>query len=306
MSKKQVNNPNQNGKSYIVWSAGIVICLIAAVLALVLTSCSGNTKKPTASPTPSPSETVETSPDVSPEGDAPTVDPAASPTGGEEPANSPAPTESTSPADTVAPGDTVLAETDDMGQEYVDKFVFLGDSTTYGLAHYDIVNDSQVWTPASGTLTLNLWSTATIVYPDTGEEISIVDAVTRKQPEYMLITLGVNGVSFLDEEGFTSEYENLVNAIREASPNTKIICNSIYPVSAKYPESNGITNPKIDAANTWVLNAARSCGVHYLNSCSVIKDANGALPDNLQNGDNIHLNPDGYNAMIGYLRTHGC
>lgn len=303
MNRKQTNNTNQNGKSYIIWTAGIIICLMAAVLALVFTSCSGGTKKPPASPSPSPSEEVAP-PEETDEGEAPNTQPEEPPVTGEEPPEPTAPTGGG--AETVLPGDTVLAETEDMGQDYVNKFIFLGDSTTYGLAHYDIVDDNQVWTPQSGTLTLNLWSTATIVYPETGEEISLVEAVTRKQPEYLLITLGVNGVSFLDEEGFTSEYVNMVNAIKEASPNTKIICNSIYPVSVKYPESNGITNPKIDAANMWVLNAARICGVHYLNSCSVIKDANGALPDNLQNGDNIHLNPDGYNTMISYLRTHGC
>lgn len=292
-------NNKQNNKTHLGWTVGIVVCLLVSILALAFSSCSGGTKKDTESP--SPSADVSQSPQGS--GDGETA------TGSEPGETSPepeSPVEETTPAVVVSSDETVLAETDDMGQEYVDKFVFLGDSTTYGLAYYDIVNDDQVWTPASGTLTLNLWSTATIVYPETGAEISIVDAVTAKKPEYMLITLGVNGISFLDEDGFTSEYENLINAIKAASPGTKIICNSIYPVSAKYPESNGITNPKIDAANKWVLNAAKTCGVHYLSSCTAIKDSAGALPDNLQNGDNIHLNPDGYKTMIGYLRTHGC
>ena len=95
--------------------------------------------------------------------------------------------------------DTVLGVTEDAGQEYIDKLTFLGDSTTYGLIHYGMLKDGrntkQVWTPASGTLTLSQASFATIVYPETGEEITIVDAVTRSQPEYLVITLGVNGVS---------------------------------------------------------------------------------------------------------------
>lgn len=291
-------NSKQTGSSHMIWTVGIVVCLLVSILALGLSSCSGGTKKETVSPSPS----ADVSP--SPDGDA-EAQPTTAPEDSEASPSPSQPVDET-PAAAVSSDETILAATEDMGQEYVDKFVFLGDSTTYGLAHYDIVNDSQVWTPASGTLTLNLWSTATIVYPETGAEISIVEAAAAKKPEYLLITLGVNGVSFLDEESFTSEYKNLVNAIKEASPGTKIICNSIYPVSAKYPESNGITNPKIDAANTWVLNAAKACGVHYLDSCSAIKDSSGALPDNLQNGDNIHLNPDGYNTMISYLRTHGC
>ena len=192
-----------------------------------------------------------------------------------------------------------------MGQAYVDKFVFLGDSTTYGLGYYDAVSDSQVWTPASGTLTLNLWSTATIVYPEDKSELAIKDAVTKKQPEYLLITLGVNGVSFMDEQYFITEYTSLVLAVQEASPNTKIILNSIYPVSANYPTSNGITNEKIDTANTWVERIASSTGVKFLDSESVIKDSNGAMPDSLSNDKALHLNADGCKLVINYLRTHG-
>ncbi len=277
MSKKK-----QDGV-YFFWSASIIICMLVALFVLGFASCAKGTPAASPSASPSASPNAEASPSASPEG---STAPATSPTSGST--------------------ETALAETSDMGQEYVDKFIFLGDSTTYGLGYYDVVNDSQVWTPASGTLTLSLWSTATIVYPDDESELSIKDAVTKKQPEYMLITLGVNGVSFMDEEYFITEYTKLVQAIKEASPNTKIILNSIYPVSASYSEKdNGITNEKIATANIWVERVANSLGVKYMDSESVLKDANGALPDNYGNGDGLHLNTDGFNLVINYLRTHG-
>ena len=95
------------------------------------------------------------------------------------------------------PSSARLGETEDAGREYLDKLVFLGDSTTYGIGYYydhgfsaDLVPPSQIWTPASGTLTLAYYATATIVYPETGEEIFIRDAVERAKPEYLVITLG--------------------------------------------------------------------------------------------------------------------
>ena len=76
--------------------------------------------------------------------------------------------------------DTVLAETADAGQAYINKIVFLGDSTTYGLRAYKMLaggkDTTQVWTPKTGTLTLSQASFATIVYPETDEELTIADA----------------------------------------------------------------------------------------------------------------------------------
>ena len=74
---------------------------------------------------------------------------------------------------------TQLGETADAGDEYISKMVFIGDSTTYGLKAYDVLDGSQVWTPSSGTLALFNQSIATIVYPPTGEEIPITDAIGR-------------------------------------------------------------------------------------------------------------------------------
>jgi len=278
-------NKSKHEGVYFFWSAAIILCMLVAVFVLGFTSCKKGTTAPSASEIPEQS----TEPTES-----------ASPENSTAPGIVPSP-----PASSEASVDTRLPETADMGQDYIDKFVFLGDSTTYGLGYYDVVSDDQVWTPASGTLTLALWSTATIVYPEDGTEIPIKDAVSKRQPEYMLITLGVNGVSFMDEDYFITEYTKLVQAIKEASPNTKIILNSIYPIAASYPESNGITNAKIDAANTWVERVAESLGVKYLDSESVLKDENGALPESYTNGDGLHLNKDSFGLVINYIRTHG-
>ena len=127
--------------------------------------------------------------------------------------------------------------------------VFIGDSTTYGLKAYEVLDASQVWTPSSGTLALFNQSIATIVYPPTGEEIPITDAVGRAKPDYVVLTIGVNGVSMMDEQQFKEQYTALIERIKSVSPGTRIICNSIYPVEAMYEaKDNGINNAVIDRA----------------------------------------------------------
>lgn len=204
---------------------------------------------------------------------------------------------------------TVLGETEDAGSEYIDKLVFIGDSTTYGLKAYGMLSGGkdtlQVWTPSSGTLALFNQSWATIVYPETGEEIPITEAVERRQPEYLVLTIGVNGVSMMDEEQFKADYTDLVQRIQKVSPDTKIICNSIYPVQASYEaKDNGINNTVIERANGWIKQIAEETGTRYLDSASVLKGEDGCLNPDYGNGDGIHLGPAGFERVLNYIRTH--
>lgn len=204
--------------------------------------------------------------------------------------------------------DTVLGETEDAGQEYIDKLVFLGDSTTYGLRYYKMLSGgketTQVWTPVSGTLTLSQVSFATILYPETGEEITIKAAVEAKKPEYLVVTLGVNGVSFMGEDYFKSEYKKMIETIQTASPDTKIICQSIFPVARSYASLKSINNEKIDAANRWICEVANDCGVKYIDTNSALRDEEGWLPEEYHNGDGMHLQTNSFTIELNNLRTH--
>ena len=74
-----------------------------------------------------------------------------------------------------------LPQSEDMGQEYIDSFVFIGESTTYHLKSRGVLsggtNTDQVWGPKSGTLMLDpTTASCRIVYPETNEEIDIAEA----------------------------------------------------------------------------------------------------------------------------------
>ena len=282
---------------YLLWSAAIVVCVVLSVFALFFSACAkqddGKTKAPEKS-----GFTVESAPPA-------TVGPAQE---SEAPATeTPAPA---TPQPTETPAPVRLAETPDAGRDYLDKFVFLGDSTTYGIGVYygfgytELCPPSQVWTPSSGTLTLSYYNIATVVYPETGEEIPIADAVSRGKPEIMLLTLGVNGISFMDEEWFIRDYTALVEMIQEASPDTKIILNSIYPVAASYKYQKDINNEKIRAANGWIEQIAAATGTRFLNSYEALVGSDGNLPEESQNGDGLHLTGEAFTTVMQYIRTH--
>jgi hypothetical protein len=264
---------------------------------------------PSSEPSPEASSEPDNSAEASaePQGDNP--DETAS--SGEGESSSPEDGSQQTPVDIPASptGSFVLAQTSDFGQEYIDKMVFLGDSTTYGMKYYAVLKDGkstdQVWTPSSGTLTLSYQSFATIVYPEDGSEITIRQAVERKKPEYLVITLGVNGVSFMEEDYFKSEYSSLVTDVQSISPETKIILQSIFPVATNYESLKSINNNNISAANGWIQSIAESCGVRYLDTASVLRGDDGWLKQEYQNGDGLHLNETGFNQVLNYIRTHG-
>ena len=279
-----------------------LLCLmLAAMLLLSLTACgSGDEATPSAEVTPpataAPDDTPHT-PDA-----APSTSPEASP-------ETPAVPETAPPASEPPTQTALLGPTEDMGQAYIDQITFLGDSTTYGLKYYEMLSGGeeteQVWTPASGTLTLSYQGFATIVYPPTGEEIPIRDAVERAKPAMLVITLGVNGVSFMDEDYFISEYTALVTDIQTISPDTKIILQSIFPIASNYEYQGDINNDLISQANTWVLSVAEATGVRYLDTYSVLIGEDGYMPQEYQNGDGMHLNEVSFGIVLDYIRTHG-
>lgn len=205
-----------------------------------------------------------------------------------------------------------LVETPDYGQTYINNIIFIGDSTMSPMRSAAVLPDKadakQIWSGESGTLSLDYGiSTATIVYPESNESISIPEAVSRKLPDYVIITLGFdNGVAYCTEKKFKDYYSSLIVSIKESSPNTKIILQSVFPISdKKQNDSSDITNEKIARANRWIEELAQSLSVKYLDTSSILKDPQGNLASQYDSGDGVTLSVEGYTAMLNYIRTHG-
>ena len=205
-----------------------------------------------------------------------------------------------------------LSPTPDYGQSYIDSMIFICDSTLADITKYPLLSRGtgtrQIWTNAGRDLPLEYTlDSSTVIFPETNSEILISDAAKTKKPAYAVITLGINnGVPHCTEQSFKQYYSKLVSAIQEASPDTKIILQSIFPVSKEKEKSTAnVSNTKIDTANTWIKEIAESLEVRYLDTASALKDAKGCLSSDYDSGDGLHLNQEGYAKVIEYIRTHG-
>ncbi len=204
-------------------------------------------------------------------------------------------------AENKNPVDAVLKESADAGQEYIDKIYFIGDSTTLHF-HKGGIDRTHILVPESGTLMLSSDILTLGVMAD-GVEMTIPEAVKNTKPEILILTLGVNGANNFSETAYKTYYKKLINGIEEASPDTKIILQSVFPVTADY-EAKAITNEGIDRLNGWVLEIAQECSLSYLDTQSVLKDASGAQKAEFSEGDGVHMNAAAYKKIVEYIRTH--
>lgn len=220
----------------------------------------------------------------------------------------------------VSTENVILGVTENYGQEYIDKIIFLGESTTYGLQSYGILsggtNTTQVWTGATaqngvtvsaGTLSLSpSIGTTKIFYPDTRSAMTICDALKAKNPEYLIITIGLNnGASYYSEQEFKNCYRILLDSINALQTDTHIILQSLFPVSEDC-KIKAYTPERLKLCNEWIYDIAKEYNLKYLNTTEVLEDDKGYLIAGYDNGgDGIHLNGSGLNAVIQYIKTHG-
>ena len=212
----------------------------------------------------------------------------------------------------------ILGESEDMGKEYIDSFVFFGESTTYHLKSRGVLSGGrdtvQVLGNGSGTAILDPYTASTeVIYPETGEVMSFSEAISRKKPKYLFMSFGLNGAVYKLKRGegyFKDCYRRMIAAVRQASPATKIILGSCYPVAENMDMSNyslsldGL-NGAIETLNGWTAELCAEEDVRYLNTNEVLTDENGRLRLEYQVGDGHHLTAEAYRKILYYIRTHG-
>ena len=136
----------------------------------------------------------------------------------------------------VKPQEVTLSQTDDAGMTYIDQMIFFGESTTTHLRARGVLSGgtetTQVWADSSGTKMLSSQITSQpIIYPTTKESLTISQACASAKPKYMVLSFGLNGiVDFVsNKNSFIKNYNRLIDTILKASPETRIILQTVYP-----------------------------------------------------------------------------
>ena len=227
-------------------------------------------------------------------------------------------TQNTADTEVISYRDAKLSSTEDRGMSYIDSFIFIGESTTYHMKSRGVLsgghNTKQIWSPESGTMNLDLASDKIkIVYPETGEKLTFYEAAAKKRPEYVMMTFGLNGAVQNIKRGkdyFKTCYKKLIDSILSASPKTKIILQSAFPVAenmdmSSYSVDLKTLNQYIDTINEWTYELATEKDLRYLNTSEILKNEHNDLKTEYQSGDGYHLTEKAYREILYYIRTHG-
>lgn len=207
----------------------------------------------------------------------------------------------------------VLSETSDAGQKYIDRMIFVGESTTAHLRSRGVLNGGketlQVWSDKSNTMTLSFnILKQEIIYPVSGVKMTIPEAVAIAKPEFIVLSFGINGIyGFVkNTEMYCVAYGKLIEAVHEASPETVVLLQTIYPVAANqtsFDDDAETINEYVDKLNVLLPGIAEEFDAYVVDTASCLIDARGMLRSDYQT-DGLHLNEAAYREILNYMRTH--
>ncbi len=198
-----------------------------------------------------------------------------------------------------------LSETKYVSNDYFNNALFLGDSRTVAL-------QANSFIPKKNTFAVNGISHVTYLTQQFTDEVTgvtgdIFSIVRERKPDKIYIALGVNGVAFIGTGTFLKRYEELVDGLMEASPESKIIVQCILPVNEQnYTGGNpNLNNNTIDNMNKELLKLAERKGIFYLDISYILKDENNRLAKAYDSGDGLHFSFTGYSAVYDGICRHG-
>lgn len=202
--------------------------------------------------------------------------------------------------------ENVIPKSDDTEREtkalddlfFIEKAVLIGDSRTHGFSAYGYLPEERVYALDGSSQKTILESAFVDLYGD-GRMYSLVDALSVTKPEYLLVCLGINGMGSLSEEGFRAEYQQLTDAVLEATPDSKIVIMSILPVSLRREEFMPImANDRIDSFNAALKSFAEENGFEYLDVSEALKNEYNALDIRYDAGDGLHFSGRTYQRLL--------
>ena len=183
---------------------------------------------------------------------------------------------------------------------YLGDTVFIGDSRTNGLLGYSLLPPEQVFA-IDGSTQKTILDHAFIQLEPNGEELTLEEAVKERQPSRILVAFGVNAIPLMTEDEFMEDYDELIELLVEASPDSKIIIQSILPIAWWYNAMPNLTNERIDYYNGLLEDYCDEKGYLFFDISDQFKDEEGNLDSRYDAGDGLHFNQTFYHTYLQLL-----
>ena len=198
--------------------------------------------------------------------------------------------------------DAKLKKTDNKGEKYFSTIKMIGDSHVMLMHQSKLLSNGNAW----GVPCLHAESmfTKKINNYGMGEEILLLDAISKYKPKRIILSFGTFSTSWITKEVFLKNANNMIAKIKELSPNTQIALISIYPIDISVEWSNKFKQSKINEYNFYILEMASKNNIKFLDVSSILKGSNGYVNQNYIDDDGYHLSYLGYKKVKEYILTH--
>jgi hypothetical protein len=195
-----------------------------------------------------------------------------------------------------------------LGVDFLNDLTFFGESTTTHLRQRSKISPSQVWANQSGTARLDSnVAYRPIVDPQNGRPVTPVELAEKTRPSLIVLSFGLNGITAFsqDVEDYLQKYQKLMDELVEASPQTRFLIQSIYPVAKadlqrdwKFSASPREINEKIELLNASVKRyCERLDNADFVDTSCKLKDKDGFLRPEYTT-DGIHLTEAAYEIIL--------
>ena len=197
---------------------------------------------------------------------------------------------------------TMLCEQKKVSEEYLKDAIFLGDSRTVAMVTYGFLDELQTLAEV-GLCHVNAYQN-NYTFAQSGLCYTMPDYLAQHQAKVVYLSYGINGIHYTDEDTYKSSYEELVDKVMKAEPDSKIVIQSIWPVKEGCAATAEITNAAVDERNLFLYELAQKKGIYYLDTQSILKNEYNGMKEEFNCGDGLHYNKEAYDAVFDYILTH--
>ncbi|MBP5305407.1 MAG: hypothetical protein J6Z02_06115 [Lachnospiraceae bacterium] len=187
---------------------------------------------------------------------------------------------------------------------YFKDTLFIGDSRTDGL-HINTGEKNAEFYACKGLAVNNILTEKFIKEKGSKEKVTLLKALEGKSFKKIYISLGVNELGWISDSKFIGDYKTVVEAVMEAAPDSKIVVQSILPITKKRSSSDKVyTNEKVNTYNELLKGMCDELGVTYGDVVPSVANEEGYLPEE-GSVDGIHLKKSYYEKWLKYIEEMG-
>lgn len=178
--------------------------------------------------------------------------------------------------------------------------LFIGDSRTVGL--FNNCDRPKATFYCGIGLNIQTAFENRIIKLDNGNMGTVIEAIAQGHKfGRVYINFGTNEMGWPYYDSFINYYSQLVENIRKYSPDAKIYCESILPVTAsRDAQGDAINNTNVKALNEYIKQFADSNGLIYLACDTAVMGQDGKLPEEAST-DGVHLSIEYCKYWLNYI-----